>query len=153
MIGTFAFVVLLTMFKEAYEANLLVIQDVKRYNSDKETNHRKAFKYNQQKKRFEVVTWDNINVGDIIRILNHDNIPADLLLIKSSLTSGLCFVDTMSLDGETNLKEMRCPSNTKNLTENDLTTLKGEIICEKPNEFLHKWEGTLFIESIPTILG
>ncbi len=59
----------------------------------------------------------------------------------------------MNLDGETNLKERTCPSETKNITEEELKNLKGEIICEKPNELLTKWESTLYINSRPTVCG
>lgn len=41
----------------------------------------------------------------IIRLEKDNEIPADILLIYSSNISGMIFVDTMALDGETNLKE------------------------------------------------
>lgn len=41
----------------------------------------------------------------LIRLEKDTEIPADILLLYSSNVSGLIFVDTMALDGETNLKE------------------------------------------------
>lgn len=100
-----------------------------------------------------MINWDNVRVGDILRIVNNNSIPADLLLINSSLPTGLSFVETINLDGETNLKEMKCPSETKNITEDKLVNFKGEIVCEKSNEFLYKWQATLYSESCSTVLG
>lgn len=45
-----------------------------------------------------------VQVGDIIRLEAGDAIPADLLLLHTSDPSGVAFVDTSNLDGETNLK-------------------------------------------------
>lgn len=42
--------------------------------------------------------------------------PADLLYLSSCNTNGLCFVNTMNLDGETNLKERIALDCTKNLS-------------------------------------
>jgi phospholipid-translocating ATPase len=38
-------------------------------------------------------------------VKKNEDIPADILLLYSSNDSGIAFVDTMALDGETNLKE------------------------------------------------
>mgnify|MGYP001570428893 CR=1 FL=1 len=37
--------------------------------------------------------------------MKDEEFPADLILIKSDKSSGIVFVDTKNLDGETNLKE------------------------------------------------
>lgn len=43
-------------------------------------------------------------MGDIIIVLNGEGFPADLILLASDKTDGICFVETCSLDGEKALK-------------------------------------------------
>ena len=47
----------------------------------------------------------DLQVGCIVKIKENSNFPADLILLKSSLPKGICYVETKSLDGETNLKQ------------------------------------------------
>lgn len=49
------------------------------------------------------VKWADIKVGDIIQVDKDKEFPADLLLVNA--LKEIVFVDTMNLDGETNLKE------------------------------------------------
>lgn len=56
------------------------------------------------KARFKRDYWKNVRVGDFVRILNNDEIPADVVVIATSDSDGACYVETKNLDGETNLK-------------------------------------------------
>lgn len=61
--------------------------------------------------------------------------PADMLLMHSSGMSGLCYVETKMLDGESNLKmKTALKELNSNYTEEDsVKHLSGIIGCEVPN--------------------
>lgn len=51
--------------------------------------------------------------GDVVVVKDQENIPADMLVLACSDSDGTCYVDTSSLDGETNLKEKQAVEITK----------------------------------------
>lgn len=65
--------------------------------------------------------------------------PSDLLLLYGA--KEIIYVDTMNLDGETNLKEKFVFQ--KNLDFNSTLALKGEIHCDAPNENLDEWDANI----------
>ena len=50
--------------------------------------------------------------------------PADLLLVSSTNDDGIAYVETMNLDGETNLKIKKALDQTKGLTDTKLSDFK-----------------------------
>jgi phospholipid-transporting ATPase len=53
---------------------------------------------------FEETQWKDIRQGDYIKIRKDEVIPADVMVLISSVNSGISYVETSSLDGEKNLK-------------------------------------------------
>jgi magnesium-transporting ATPase (P-type) len=43
-------------------------------------------------------------VGDVIKLKNGDQVPADILLLNSSDADGLCYIETANLDGYCKLR-------------------------------------------------
>jgi P-type E1-E2 ATPase len=134
MIGTFSMVLLFTMLKEAYE-------DFQRYKQQNEVNNKKAKVFNYSTNKFEFIKWQEIRRGQVIRLEKDLEVPADILTMYSSNISGLVFVDTMALDGETNLKEKTALM--ESFDEKNISVLDGEMLVDSPNELLDYWEGTI----------
>jgi magnesium-transporting ATPase (P-type) len=69
--------------------------------------------------------------------------PADLLAIKTSNSKGLCYVETKSLDGETNLKTKKVNRTIQQLfeKEQDILSTSYKIDCESPSVNLYHFDG------------
>ena len=122
------------MVKEALE-------DYGRYKQDKASNNRLVWKY-ENKNWTQVKCWTLIP-GDIIKVEKDEEFSADTLIIKSTNDSGYSYIETKSLDGETNLKERASLEIFKNITEGDYVNMQGTIECDKPNENLNNWNGKI----------
>lgn len=129
------------MVKDVYE-------DVMRHKQDNEENNRKCevgkVDTNKKTYKFEQKKWQEIKVGEIVKIQQDQYFPCDLILINSSLPKGVCYVETKNLDGESNLKHKQAPEECV-FAHNDEDILKAyykaTIECEKENEFLYKFNG------------
>ena len=93
--------------------------------------------------------WDrvasaNLRVGDIVRILDGEEFPADLALLSSSSADGLAFVNTANLDGEAVPKPKSSPAATLALHQPmGLVHLQGAVTAEPPSSNMHEWKGAL----------
>ncbi|GLJ21321.1 hypothetical protein SUGI_0391990 [Cryptomeria japonica] len=92
------------------------VEDFRRGKLDKKVNNDFVLLW-KQNEGFEIRRWKDIKVGDIVKVNRDDFFPADLLFLSSSDSDGLCYVETMNLDGETNLKLRRCLEETRNLAD------------------------------------
>lgn len=91
--------------------------------------------------------WKKLRVGDIIKVYKDEYFPSDLLLLSSSYEDGVCYVETMNLDGETNLKLKHALEVTTHLhNEKSLQKFRAMVKCEDPNENLYSFIGTLQYE-------
>lgn len=69
--------------------------------------------------QLEPVRWRDLRVGDVVKVEKDAFFPADLLFLSSSSEEASCYVETMNLDGETNLKVRRALDKTLSV-HNDL---------------------------------
>lgn len=99
----------------------------------------------EQYHAFYETRWKNLRVGDIVKVHKDEYFPADLLLLSSSYEDGICYVETMNLDGETNLKLKHSLELTSHLNDDEsLNDFMAVIKCEDPNENLYSFVGTFF---------
>ncbi|ANQ11113.1 Phospholipid-transporting ATPase [Plasmodium coatneyi] len=101
--------------------------------------------------------WKDVNAGDIILCRRSEFFCADILLLSTSDNNGIAFVETSSLDGETNLKVKEANGFVFNILTSDrseaihkIKNLKGFIISEKPNKDLTTMYGTIYFEKDET---
>ncbi|ETN22192.1 hypothetical protein PPTG_02205 [Phytophthora nicotianae INRA-310] len=94
--GPLVTVLMVSMIKQA-------IEDKKRHDADNVQNSRQCKVLGRNG---EIVTkeWQEVVVGDILRLGDRDEAPADVFILSTSEEEGRCFVETCNLDGETNLK-------------------------------------------------
>ncbi|KAH8300651.1 hypothetical protein KR018_001323 [Drosophila ironensis] len=130
------------MFILSVSAIKEIIEDIKRHRADNEINHRLIERL--ENGSWNIVRWEELTVGDIIKVGINTFFPADLILLSSSEPQAMCFIETANLDGETNLKIRQGVSATAGLLETkDLTRLEGNIECELPNRHLYEFNGVL----------
>ncbi|XP_065866747.1 probable phospholipid-transporting ATPase 4 [Euphorbia lathyris] len=139
MIFPLAFVVGISMAKEALE-------DWRRFIQDMKVNTRKAMVHRGDG-IFEYKAWQKIMVGDVVKVEKDQFFPADLLLLSSSYEDGICYVETMNLDGETNLKPKRGLEVTLSMDDDEtFKDFRGTIKCEDPNPSLYTFIGNLELD-------
>jgi phospholipid-transporting ATPase len=112
----------------------------KRHRADDEINNREIDCL--QNGQWSNVKWKNLAVGDIVKVLNNNFFPADLVQLSSSEPQGISFIETSNLDGETNLKIRQGIPETSRIVEvKDLVQLQGTIESEPPNRHLYEYNG------------
>ncbi|KAF7337884.1 Phospholipid-transporting ATPase [Mycena venus] len=101
--------------------------------------------------------WEDIRVGDFVKIVDDEQLPADILICATSEDENVAFVETKNLDGETNLKSRHAvPS---------LVHLRDAAACadpenafrvdlERPDNNMYQLNGAVFAgdESSPVDL-
>ena len=131
--GPLAFVLFLTLSKEAYD-------DYLRYKRDKDANSQE----------YEVITEggclavpsSELCVGDFVVIPKNSRVPADCILLKTVDESGSCFLRTDQLDGETDWKLRIAVPETQVLDDHDLFD-SGEVYIEEPSKEIYSFFGRI----------
>ncbi|XP_010782864.1 phospholipid-transporting ATPase IA isoform X4 [Notothenia coriiceps] len=126
------------------------IEDLKRHNADGIVNRKECQVLRNG--AWEIVHWEKVAVGEVLRASNGDHLPADLVILSSSEPQGMCYIETSNLDGETNLKirqGLRVTSDIRDIES--LMRLSGKMECESPNRHLYEFVGNLRLEGHSTI--
>lgn len=120
------FVLLLGLLREAWE-------DLRRARGDKELNNR-SIEVHDGTGKFVERRWKDLRVGDLVRVKDSEYFPSDLLVISSSGPDGICYVETMNLDGETNLKvrniSLKLPNSSHSVLGFRFQTTLADIVAE-----------------------
>lgn len=128
------------MGKEAYD-------DYKRHLRDREAN---SMKYAILDGRGEMrsVPSSSLRVGDMVHLEKNQRVPADMVLLRTSDSSGTCFIRTDQLDGETDWKlRVAVPTCQKLVSDVELMGLSAEIYADPPIKDIHSFIGTFTIHT------
>ncbi|EER24911.1 phospholipid-translocating P-type ATPase, flippase family protein [Coccidioides posadasii C735 delta SOWgp] len=157
----------ISMGKEGFD-------DFRRYRLDKEENNRIAWvlrpgnpdedapetPLNRSEPKVErpepwaPTKWIDIQVGDVIRLDRDQPAPADIALLHAEEPNGIAYIETMALDGETNLKSKKpsIPVAKTCATIEDIISNKSiHFAVEDPNIDLYKFDGNVAVgaEKLP----
>ncbi|KAI2620073.1 phospholipid-translocating P-type ATPase [Hypoxylon sp. NC1633] len=92
------------------------------------------------------VKWQDIKVGDIVKLVRDDAVPADLVLLRATGENGLAYIDTMDLDGETNLKSRESLPDFEDCHAiTGLRACRAEFVLEDPNPDLYRFDGRVIV--------
>ncbi|PNS18945.1 hypothetical protein CAC42_6040 [Sphaceloma murrayae] len=133
------FFVMLSIGKEGYD-------DLRRYRLDKVENNQETSvlkSVNDDEEPWKKVKWQDIKVGDVIKLERDEAVPADIVLLNSKGPNGIANVETMALDGETNLKSKQVhPHLVKTCNSTSAIAHAGvHFVVEDPNLDLYNFEG------------
>jgi phospholipid-transporting ATPase len=146
-----AIVVIANMVKDA-------IEDYNRHRSDEKENSQFVQVLNSAQGTLEKRKWKDIKVGDVIALENYQSCPSDIVLLGSSEQSGVSFIETSNLDGETNLKLKTVPREFETLGLSGLDSAasaagrlcselkEARIKCQLPNNQLYQFEGSMQLD-------
>ncbi|KAL2899777.1 Phospholipid-transporting ATPase 1 [Bienertia sinuspersici] len=127
------FVLSVTAIKDGYE-------DWRRYRSDKKENNREA--HVLQSECFEMKKWKDIQAGEVVKIHADETIPCDIVLLGTSDPSGIAYIQTMNLDGESNLKTRYARQETASVVAEGGTVI-GLVRCEQPNRNIYEFTANM----------
>ncbi|XP_039060422.1 phospholipid-transporting ATPase 1-like isoform X1 [Hibiscus syriacus] len=138
-----AIVLLVTAVKDAYE-------DYRRHRADKIENNRLASVLVNHE--FQQKKWKDIQVGEIIKIHANETIPCDIVLLSTCDPTGVAYVQTINLDGESNLKTRYAKQETL-LKIPEKENVSGLIKCEKPNRNIYGFQANMEVDGKRVSLG
>ncbi|XP_074619709.1 phospholipid-transporting ATPase IA-like isoform X1 [Acropora palmata] len=123
-----------------------IIEDYKRHQADDLVNNRRVKVLRDN--TLQSLLWTEVQVGDIVKVVNGQFFPADLILLSSSEPMGMCYIETSNLDGETNLKiRQALPLTAKMTSLLDVRCMQGRVECEGPNNRLYDFVGNITLQS------
>ncbi|XP_047333855.1 phospholipid-transporting ATPase 1-like isoform X2 [Impatiens glandulifera] len=129
------FVLCVTAIKDGYE-------DWRRHRSDHNENNRESLVL--QSGKYQSKQWKKMRAGEVVKIYANETIPCDIVLMGTSDPNGISYIQTMNLDGESNLKTRYARQETTSmLLLEGGTSISGLIRCEIPNRNIYEFTANM----------
>ncbi|KAF5369162.1 hypothetical protein D9615_009965 [Tricholomella constricta] len=97
-----------------------------------------------RKPHWKRILWEDLNVGDIVKIMDNDPIPADIMICATSEEEDVAFVETKNLDGETNLKSRHAVASLSHLRDAvKLAQHSFQINCDRPDTDMYRLQANV----------
>ncbi|EEC45989.1 P4, P type ATPase, partial [Phaeodactylum tricornutum CCAP 1055/1] len=150
-LGPLAFVISISLLVEGSA-------DYKRHKNDGDTNNAPS----EVKIAFQKVRRMDIRQGQFVLLKNRNMVPADIVLLASSNDHGGAYIETSSIDGETNLKlrnSPRLPPSRGSAFDADSSPPStgfddgkyiAALVTEPPNPSVHTFSGKLTLPPFKT---
>ncbi|KAI0374619.1 phospholipid-translocating P-type ATPase [Pilatotrama ljubarskyi] len=90
---------------------------------------------------WKMTIWEDLRVGDVVKIMDDEQLPADILICATSEDENVAYVETKNLDGETNLKSRSaCPALTHLSSARACAAKQNafRVDCDRPDTNLYK---------------
>ena len=131
--GPLGFVLSVTIIREA-------IDDIRRWQRDRQVNSEKYSKLTDRGR--VMVASSHLKVGDVIEVGKGVRAPADLVLLRTTESTGACFIRTDQLDGETDWKlRLAVVASQRTETDEQLLESQSSLYAEKPQKDIHSFIG------------
>ena len=98
---------------------------------------------------WEKTSWEDLRVGDFVKIWNNDPIPADILICATSEEEDVAFVETKNLDGETNLKSRNAAQPLRRFRDAQACANfdnSFQIQCDRPDTNMYRLNGNVVMD-------
>ena len=95
-----------------------------------------------------------IQCGDIVRLVENEEVPCDLVLLATSEANGVCYIQTTNLDGESNLKSRVALSETRQMNDPaKLAEFIGFVHAPPPDNQLYVFDAQLRLDPTSNVVS
>ncbi|KAF8237713.1 phospholipid-translocating P-type ATPase [Tricholoma matsutake] len=97
------------------------------------------------------IQWEDVRVGDFVKIMDNESFPADILICATSEDEDVAFVETKNLDGETNLKSRHAVPALSHLRDAAACVDKQnsfQINCDRPDNDMYKLNANVSVGGV-----